>query len=65
MPTIALLTARINGSDPVVTEFSFEGRRIVTVKDYRSMAAAEAAIAGPSQAPAEWWWRRWRPGSRR
>jgi hypothetical protein len=65
MPTIALLTARINGSDPVVTVCSFEGRRIVTVKDYRSMEAAEAAIAGPSQAPAERWWRRWRPGSRR
>jgi hypothetical protein len=28
--------------------FSFQGRRIVTVKDYPSMAAAEAAIAGRS-----------------
>jgi hypothetical protein len=28
------------------------------------IAFAEAAIAGPSQAPAERWWRRWRPGSR-
>jgi hypothetical protein len=63
--TQPLLTARINGSDPVVTVCSFEGRHIVTVKDYRSMEAAEAAIAGPSQAPAERWWRRWRPGSRR
>jgi hypothetical protein len=47
-PTHVLLTARINGSDPVVTVFSFQGRRIVTVKDYPSMAAAEAAIAGRS-----------------
>ena len=66
-PTEVLLTARVNGSDPVVTVFSFLGRRIVAVKDYPSMAAAEAAIAGPSQPPAErWWrrwWRRWRPGS--
>jgi hypothetical protein len=66
-PTRVLLTARVNGSDRVVTVFSFQGRRIVTVKDYPSMAAAEAALAGRSQAPAErWWhrwWRRWRPGS--
>jgi limonene-1,2-epoxide hydrolase len=67
-PTQVMLTARINGSAPVVTVFSFEGRRIVTVKDYPSMAAAEAALAGPGQPPAEPWWRRWgrprRPGSR-
>jgi hypothetical protein len=48
-PTQVLLTARVNGSDPVVTVFSFRGRRIVTVKDYPSMEAAEAAVAGPSQ----------------
>jgi hypothetical protein len=52
-PTHVLLTARINGSNPVVTVFSFQGRRIVTVKDYPSMGAAEAAIAGPSRPPAE------------
>jgi SnoaL-like domain len=52
-PTHVLLTARINGSDPVVTVFSFQGRRIVTVKDYSSMEAAEAAIAGPSRPPTE------------
>ena len=66
-PTHVLLTARINGFDPVVTVFSFQGRRIVTVKDSPSMAAAEAAIAGPNRSPAERWWRRWwhrwRPGS--
>jgi hypothetical protein len=64
-PTEVLLTARVNGSGPVVTVFSFQGRRIVAVKDYSSMEAAEAAIAGPSPPPAERWWRRWwRPGSR-
>ena len=48
-PTHVLLTARINGSDPVVTVFSFQDRRIVTVKDYPSMATAEAAIAGSTR----------------
>jgi hypothetical protein len=67
-PTQVLLTARVNGFDPVVTVFSFQGRRIAAVRDYPSMAAAEAALAGPSrQPPAEPWWRRWwrrrRPGS--
>jgi hypothetical protein len=52
-PTHVVLTARIDGSDPVVTVFSFQGRRIVTVKDYPSMAAAEAAIADPSPPPTE------------
>jgi hypothetical protein len=66
-PSQVLLTARVNGTDPVVTVFSFEGRRIVTVQDYPSMAAAQAAIAGSTQERAErrWrWWRRWWPGSR-
>jgi hypothetical protein len=67
-PTQVLLTARVNGSAPVVTVFSFQGRRITGVQDYSSMAAAEAALAGPREAPAgRWWrrwWRRWRPGSR-
>jgi hypothetical protein len=67
-PTQVLLTARVNGSHPVITVFSFQGRRIVTVQDYPSMEAAPAAIAGPSRPPAErWWrrwWRRWRPGPR-
>ena len=58
-PTQVLVTARVNGSDPVVTVFSFHGRRIVGVKDYPSMEAAEAALGGRSQAPAERWWRRW------
>jgi hypothetical protein len=48
-PTHVLLTARINGSDPVVTVFSFQGRRIAAVQDYPSMAAAEAAIAGSTR----------------
>jgi hypothetical protein len=67
-PTEVVLTARAADFGRVVSVFSFQGRRIVTVKDYPSMEAAEAAIAGPRQAPAERWWRRWRrrwrPGSR-
>jgi hypothetical protein len=51
--TQILLTARVNGSGPVVTVFRFQGRRIVTVKDYPSMEAAEAALAGRGRAPAE------------
>jgi limonene-1,2-epoxide hydrolase len=66
-PTEVVLTARAADFGAVVSVFSFQGRRIVTVKDYPSMAAAEAALAGRSQAPAERWWRRWwhrwRPGS--
>jgi hypothetical protein len=37
----------------VVTVFSFQGRRIVTVKDHPSMAAAEAAVVGSSRPPTE------------
>jgi hypothetical protein len=66
-PTQVLVTARAADFGAVVSVFSFQGRRIVTVRDYPSMAAAEAALAGPSRAPAERWWRRWwhrwRPGS--
>jgi ketosteroid isomerase-like protein len=66
-PTEVMLTARAADFGRVVSVFSFQGRRIVAVKDYPSMAAAEAAIAGPSQPPAERWWRQWwrpwRPGS--
>jgi limonene-1,2-epoxide hydrolase len=66
--TQVLLTARIDGFDPVVTVFSFQGRRIVAIRDYPSMEAAESARMGPSRAPTDrWWrrwWRRWRPGSR-
>lgn len=67
-PTQVMVTARVNGSDPVVTVFSFQGRRIVTVKDYPSIQAAEAALGGRRRPPAGRWWRRWwyrwRPGSR-
>jgi hypothetical protein len=48
-PRHVVLTARINGSDPVVTVFSFQGRRITAVQDYPSMAAAEAVIAGSTR----------------
>ena len=58
-PTQVVLTARVNGFDPVVSVFSFQGRRIVGVKDYPSMAAAQAAIIGHSPAPADRWWHRW------
>jgi hypothetical protein len=67
-PSQVLVTARAADFGAVVSVFSFQGRRIVTVKDYPSMAAAQAAIADPTQAPAErWrrrWWRRWQPRSR-
>jgi ketosteroid isomerase-like protein len=43
-PTHVVLTARVGGSDPVVSVFRFEGRRIVAVQDYDSPAAAEAAL---------------------
>jgi hypothetical protein len=66
-PSQVLVTARAADFGADVSVFSFQRRRIVAVKDYPSMAAGEAAIAGPSQPPAErWWrrwWRRWRPGS--
>jgi ketosteroid isomerase-like protein len=50
-PTQVMLTVRAADFGRVVSVFSFRGRRIVAVKDYPSMAAAEAAMAGPSQAP--------------
>jgi SnoaL-like domain len=50
-PTQVMLTARAADFGRVVSVFSFQGRRIVAVKDYPSMAAAEAEMAGPSQAP--------------
>jgi limonene-1,2-epoxide hydrolase len=50
-PTQVILTVRAADFGRVVSVFSFQGRRIVTVKDYPSMEAAEAEMAGPSQAP--------------
>jgi hypothetical protein len=44
-PTRVLLTARAADFGGVVSVFSFQGRRIVAVRDYPSMAAAEAALA--------------------
>jgi hypothetical protein len=59
-PSQVLVTTRAADFGAVVSVFSFQGRRKVTVMDYPSMAAAQAAIAGPTQAPAEErWWRRW------
>jgi hypothetical protein len=63
-PTQVALTARVNGFDPVVSVFSFEGRRIVTIRDYPSMEAAESALGLRSRSRARRWWRRWSPGSR-
>lgn len=66
-PNEVLLTARAADFGAVISVFSFQGRRIVAVKDYPSMAAAEAALAGQRRPPAApWWqrwWRRWRPRS--
>jgi hypothetical protein len=50
-PSQVLVTARAADFGAVVSVFSFQGRRIVTVKDYPSMQAAEAEMAGPRQAP--------------
>jgi hypothetical protein len=63
-PTQVALTARVNGYGPVVSVFSFQGRRIVSVRDYRSMRDAESALGLRSRSRARRWWRRWRPGSR-
>jgi ketosteroid isomerase-like protein len=63
-PSQVAVTARTADFGAAVSVFSFQGRRIVSVKDYPSMAAAEAALVGPRRAPPERWWRRWRPGSR-
>ena len=52
-PTEVMLTARAADFGRVVSVFSFQGRRIVAVKDYPSMAAAEAAMADPSQSSTE------------
>jgi limonene-1,2-epoxide hydrolase len=64
-PTHVVLTARVDGFDPVVSVFGFEGRRIVAIRDYTSMEAAQSALAPERRSPARRWWRRWwRPGSR-
>jgi hypothetical protein len=63
-PTEVVLTVRATDFGGVISVFSFQGRRIVTVKDYPSIEVAQAAIAGSSRAPAVRWWRRWRLGSR-
>jgi hypothetical protein len=43
-PTQVTLIARVAGSDPVVSVFSFKGRRIASIADYPSMEAAESAL---------------------
>jgi len=58
-PTQVLLTARVDGFDPVVAVFSFEGRRIVAIREYNTMEAAESALAGRDRSPTKR-----RPGSR-
>ncbi|MGH2529616.1 MAG: nuclear transport factor 2 family protein [Actinomycetota bacterium] len=45
-PAHVLLSARVDGFDPVVSAFSFEGRRIATVEDFGTMEAAESALKG-------------------
>jgi hypothetical protein len=44
-PTQLTLTARVADSDPVVSVFRFEGRRIAAVADHPSMEAAQSAMA--------------------
>jgi nuclear transport factor 2 (NTF2) superfamily protein len=36
---------RVAGSDPVVSVFRFEGRRIASIADYPQMEAAQSAMA--------------------
>jgi ketosteroid isomerase-like protein len=50
-PTEVVLTARAADFGHVVSVFSFQGRRIASVKDYPSMEAAEAALTGPRRPP--------------
>jgi len=52
MPTQVVLTAGVDGLDPIVSVFGFEGRRIVTVSDYSSMEAADQALVGRGWPPA-------------
>jgi hypothetical protein len=47
-PSRVLVTARAADFGAVVSVFSFQGRRIVAVKDYPSMEAAEAERSAPS-----------------
>jgi hypothetical protein len=64
-PSQVLVAAWAADFGAVVSVFSFYGRHITSVKDYPSMAAAEAALSGPRRPPTDrWWrrvWRRWRP----
>jgi len=48
-PTHVVLTARAADFGPVISVFTFEGRRIVDVTDYLSMEAAEAAAPGHAE----------------
>jgi hypothetical protein len=47
-PSQVLVTVRAADFGAVVSVFSFQGRRIMAVKDFPSMEAAEAEMAGPS-----------------
>ena len=43
-PTHVILQTHVEDSGPLVSVFTFEGRRIVRVQDHETMEAAEAAI---------------------
>ena len=60
-PSQVLVTARAANFGAVVSVFSFQGRRITSVKDHPSMEAAQAVLSGPRRPPTDRWWRRvWR-----
>jgi hypothetical protein len=48
-PTHVALVAHVGESPRTVSVFTFDGRRIVRVQDYRSMEEADAAMSRPHQ----------------
>jgi hypothetical protein len=62
-PSQVLVTARAADFGAVVSVFSFQGRRIVTVKDYPPWRPPRQRSLTQPRYPAERCWRRWQPRS--